>query len=202
MIVGVIASITIPSLIADVQDQQHREAWKKCFSDISQATKRIVTENGGSIWDNSNTDAAIDSLNMKNEYKKYLNVISDDTSSNIFNGITYSQYKNSNSTFNYNTDTRPSLLLSNGALIRIASKVNCSITLGTLTDICGDIRVDINGVKGPNMIGRDFFGLWIIKKGSTYISLPYGITGDTKSCVNPSTGTDQSDGCSAQILYQ
>lgn len=43
---------------------------------------------------------------------------------------------------------------------------------GALSEMCGPMYVDVNGLKMPNVIGRDIFHLRITNKGG---AIPYGI---------------------------
>lgn len=64
--------------------------------------------------------------------------------------------------------------------------------------VCGQISIDINGAKAPNVIGRDFFTFWITKTGV----FPIGSGYDTKTCESNSSSKLTSDGCAAQVLQE
>ena len=49
-IIGVIAAITIPNLINNIQERQLKEAWKKEYSVLNQLYQKIANDNGGSIF--------------------------------------------------------------------------------------------------------------------------------------------------------
>jgi len=49
VIIGVLATLTIPALITNIQDAQDKSAWKNASSIISQATRMLATDNGGSL---------------------------------------------------------------------------------------------------------------------------------------------------------
>lgn len=46
-IIGIIAAITIPPLLNNIQDTQHKSAWKKVYSSVNQAYTMAVNDNGG-----------------------------------------------------------------------------------------------------------------------------------------------------------
>src|SRR3989339_923258 len=48
-VVGIVASLVISSLIQNFEDQHLKSAFKKAYSDISQATKLIMLDNGGDL---------------------------------------------------------------------------------------------------------------------------------------------------------
>ena len=46
VIIGVIAALTVPTLIQNTQKQEYVTALKKAYSTLSQATQQIIAENG------------------------------------------------------------------------------------------------------------------------------------------------------------
>src|SRR5574344_1306929 len=46
-IIGVVAALTLPSVINNIQDKQMKVAWKKVFSELSQANEQLNNEYGG-----------------------------------------------------------------------------------------------------------------------------------------------------------
>ena len=48
-VIGVVAAMTLPSLIQNTQKQQYFTAFKKIYSDLSQATMLIMLDNGGTM---------------------------------------------------------------------------------------------------------------------------------------------------------
>jgi hypothetical protein len=192
MIIGIIASIVIPDLIADTQQAEYKTAWKKAYADLSQATLKIITDNGGTMK----------GLNVNYIYKSYLNYTKscdlgygdgvcwhNNGVVKILNGQSVSNY--------YGT----SLALNNGMLMFFMTNgpttTNCA-SAGWLTPltICGAIKVDVNGFKGPNKHGVDIFSIWVQENKI----IPMGIQGDGKenTCSTSSTG----ESCSALYLYQ
>ena len=86
MILGVIAAITVPSLIAKYQEKATVTKVKNTFSIFSQATLRAIAENGyPNTWDvgtGNNTNGA---QKLYNIYKPYLLKVKDcDISSKCF----------------------------------------------------------------------------------------------------------------------
>ena len=60
----------------------------------------------------------------------------------------------------------PGAILYNGNLLLFTrNSYNCSITYEQITNICGYIDVDVNGFKGPNVLGKDIFIIYITKYG-------------------------------------
>jgi len=48
-IIGVIASIVIPTVINNTQNAELKATWKKAYADLSQATQRVITDNAGTL---------------------------------------------------------------------------------------------------------------------------------------------------------
>lgn len=46
LIIGVVASLVIPNIIADTQEQELKTAWKKAYATVSNATKLQMAEEG------------------------------------------------------------------------------------------------------------------------------------------------------------
>jgi prepilin-type N-terminal cleavage/methylation domain-containing protein len=196
LIIGIIASITIPGLIADTQDQQYKVAWKKVYSDMDQATKRIMIDNGGTIaglcdWGENNC--------LRNLYLSYLNYVK-----SCDNGQEYGNcWVNGGGVFLDGTSmdyfgNNAGLVLSNGASIDFYNdSKDCSFPIGSVLK-CARIRVDVNGLKGPNKVSKDIFEILLQKNGI----IPAGTQGDGQepsvTCINGGNGI----GCSAQYLYQ
>ncbi len=55
-IIGVVAALTIPSLIQSMQKQQYITGLKKAYSDLSQATLQVKDDNGGTLIDLATTE--------------------------------------------------------------------------------------------------------------------------------------------------
>jgi len=49
IVIGIIASLTIPGLIQQTQDAQFKSSWKDSLSSINQAMKLVLLNNGGNI---------------------------------------------------------------------------------------------------------------------------------------------------------
>lgn len=48
-VVGVVAAMSIPSLIADTDEAKYKASWKKAYSQLAQVIKIIAVENGGQV---------------------------------------------------------------------------------------------------------------------------------------------------------
>lgn len=199
LIIGIIASIVIPGIIADTQQAELKTAWKKAYSDLNQATMKLVSDNGGSLkglFTNGNT--------MKETFKPYLNYIQNCNDSSSSGNCWHVASKffaldGQPSTLTGWSNSYPGLVLSNGILLIFGStNLNCAAGINTSGySRCGEINVDVNGFKGPNTLGKDIFQIHVL--GNRI--LPRGISGDWNvGCTNG--GGDGGLGCGAVYLYQ
>lgn len=200
LIIGVVASIIVPNLINDARDAELKTAWKKAYAEIAQATKKIMMDNGGTIKNlcTSNFNSC-----YRNAYLPYLSYVkscnSPNTQGNCWVPVEEMKFLNGNSVpWDFNSS---SIVLNSGSAIEFFSfgTVDCSIsTWGRPAGktVCGYMFVDVNGLKSPNIIGKDILGLFVLDDRI----LPVGSTGDsyTNSCNTSLSG----EGCAAKYLYQ
>lgn len=210
-IIGVVAALTIPALMNNIQDMQFKAAWKENFSILSQATINALSDNSGTM---KGVSSVYDHNSLRDIYSPYLKTLK---SCNGNAGVTYgycwhqqgatsgvTKYFN-NVVLGYNDlplgSGSAGLILSNGAYVLFAyqdpacSSLNIS-GYGTegLTNICGWMGIDVNGAKAPNIVGKDIYGLWVLNDRIA----PMGIGTYKTSCSSSSHGL----GCSAVYLGQ
>jgi len=167
-IIGIIASYTIPDLIQNIQNQQLKIAWKKKYSEISQATNQIIEDRGSMIGiDTTTTDAQA----LRNLYKGKINTLRDC----VFADQRGLCWHNNGYWYDYDGVTP----LTTGAISIGQSSVlpdgsflafhlvsdTCTYSLGGtgFTDMCGWLYIDTNGFKGPNTRGKDIMEIYIFK---------------------------------------
>ena len=66
-IIGVVAALTIPSLISNYQDKQFKTAYKKAYSDISQVVQEGIIENQFTRTTKWNAEALSQEMNLFRE---------------------------------------------------------------------------------------------------------------------------------------
>jgi len=172
-VIGVVAALTIPTLLQNTNQAEIAAAWKKDFSDINQATIQIISDNGGTMkgicsdWDHDC---------FRNAYSKYLSFIKT-CNAGPNNGNCWHKPGEF-----YEFDSTPitssswsgaaGAILNNGSLIWIANDKTSDCHGGVE---CGYFSVDVNGFKKPNTLGKDIFRV-IMAQDKT--SLP----GDGTAC--------------------
>jgi prepilin-type N-terminal cleavage/methylation domain-containing protein len=191
-IIGVVAALTIPTLINSTSDQGLLKAVKKEYSVLAQATMRL--QNGDGI---NTTDAST----IRTSYATVISFVKSAPQNQIF-PASYSMYKNTAVSDNWTLNTYPSVILSDGSIWRfLSNSSNCTATYPTaITGICGGVDIDVNGLKPPNMYGKDMFFFRLLKLNGVYVVRPHGGTGDNRVCANPSTGTGNSSGCTFKAI--
>lgn len=146
-IIGVVAAITMPTLIADWHKTQTVSQLLKVHSTINQTAWRAIADNGPiDTW-------PVETMTAKEFYttylKPYLNVMKDDES-NTF------EYTALNGKKDAKTDGLAFYLI-DGAKVFVQTPQN------TEWGIEVEIYIDINGDKKPNRMARDIFtfNYWI-----------------------------------------
>lgn len=167
-IIGIVASLTIPTLMNNIQDAQLKSAWKKEYSVYSQAVKQMIQDNGGSaVGLFSSNDTAKDAL------KPYVSYVKECSNGTAFGNCWASHYKTLNGTWDETNywGNYSGLVLKDGSAVmfnasQAALSSNCTWVITADLSICGYIIVDVTGLnKGPNVVGRDIYSAWITKDG-------------------------------------
>jgi prepilin-type N-terminal cleavage/methylation domain-containing protein len=85
-ILGFVASLTIPSVVKNYRATQLESQFKKTYSSASQATMKIMVEEGGAVYDFDN-----DVNDFRNKFMSYFSVI-DDCKTTCFSSSNYKSY--------------------------------------------------------------------------------------------------------------
>lgn len=154
-IIGVVAAMTMPSLIQNYQEKATVTKLKKCYSLVSQAYVSILNDEGG-----SDTLQAGDDLEMMEKFGKYLKYQKTcGRNKGCFPNVTYKSVTgNGYSKWEDDTTDRSRAILTDGTLIMFNKS---AMRVGEGNYLYAQIYVDINGFKGPNQLGRDFFYFYI-----------------------------------------
>jgi len=182
-IIGIVAALTIPSLVHNVTVDQYKTAWKKAFSVATLAYMRAIDQNGGSTFGNYDCyDGS--GLNFYNAFKQNFSVVKECTGGSFGNcwapaGVTpdsaiaagcpyfHNAYQNNSRSF-LAADGMTWFLYSNGG------GTNCPI-----------MAVDVNGLKGPNQWNVDVFTFTTVSG-----SVPLGNKLVPGTCISPSKATE------------
>ncbi len=206
-IIGIVAAITIPSLVQKYQEKARVTALKKFYATITQAVQMAIIEHGTpDMWGISREHPEV-MLTTIFPYIKHAKYCNDGNSkchtadklymrngdlANVGNG-------SSSGVFNGGEGSgRAGMQLADGMIVGIFANMTaqgaCSISLGTgnLTNICGEYIVDINGSSKPNTYGKDLFIFNLTKSGTV---VPVGARNYT------STGYNFENSCLSDTGY-
>lgn len=189
-IIGVVASLTIPTLVKNYQKQQTVEKLKKVYTTLSQAVKQSEIDNGPNIyWDWGDNITIRQSFDT--HWGQYLKIL---------------KYCTTYSDCGYSSD-RPWKTLANTDWIYIVAPSQTSFLLSDgifatvrykeSTVVRKDIIVDLNGAKPPNVLGKDVFPFVLIpEKGFLPAAYNYSDSSINTRCSVGHAG----DSCAAKII--
>ena len=154
-IIGIVAAMTIPTLISNYQKKALKTQFTQTYSLISQAVGLMKANLPfSSIYSYYTAYDPENSFYRANEFRsdfpKYIKLLKNYVSpSKMPTYYTYDGSREYSSDGNY-AIYKPDLVLANGAYLRISIS-------GSLDGILMAFAVDINGAKGPNKAGHDYF---------------------------------------------
>ncbi len=152
-IIGVVSAMTVPSLMQNYQRQSYVTQLHKVYNETNQALVQYINESNAINLSEAglNSNAAAETF-----MKKYFRIVQTcDSTANCFSdnykslsGADYSGVMDKNV---------KAFILANGASIRF--------NYAKSGDKLYNVAVDINGLKGPNIHGRDLFFMFIYNNG-------------------------------------
>ena len=155
-IVGVVAAITIPSLLNKTNDRETVAQLQKVYSALASATNSIIAEEGPINtwnWDESGfmMDAVVD------DYKRYMN-FSKSCAFNVntcYFESTWTALDNHSWGYYYHVGNAYYNILQDGAFVKFFKGGYGGLTTGLTPRML--MIVNLNGNKPPNKVGRDVF---------------------------------------------
>ena len=214
-VIGVVAALTIPTLLQNTNQAELKTALKRDFADLSQATLSIKNDLGGSFV-NAFPGDWTGSESLKNAFKGKLSYIKECRGTTTWGGSGTGAsaegcWHGANewqalSGAKLAEETPSGLILSNGTLMFfISERSNCTLDLnpyGGTYKRCGFIDIDVNGFKKPNTMGKDIFEFSV----TSDTLIPAGAQGffvPEITCIEGSTDiTNRGHGCTAKYLYE
>ena len=217
-IIGVVAALTLPSLIQHNVEKQRVSQLKKAYSELSQAYNLAVEEYGSPTeWGMTGMYDEQSHYIMASNMKKFLKLSEDcvDMSDSEAKKVCGQEGKVGKSYIQngiiQNTVKRNgrSLILSDGTTLAFRVYTGrCSFQYGAIKNVCGTITVDVNGSKYPNQVGEDQFGIFFTKeklvpagiKGAIY-TFERACNRTIKSPYPSYDGGQNMYACTAWVLY-
>ncbi len=210
-IIGLVAEITIPSVVQKFNEEHTVVALKKFYSTFSQAYISILNEQGDpSTWGliETNPEERVEAnKKLMGYFEPYLRI--DKNCGVVANtgclpSAYRSIYSNTNQSQLSDTNTYSAKAhLADGMLLSLwLLSTDCAGKRGDslqLQNICGVATIDINGFNKPNVEGKDAFRFLITKYGI----LPFASPDETtytfsNNCINNAKTT--SWGCTGWVL--
>lgn len=193
-IIGIVAAMTLPSLIQKNEERVTVTKVKKFYSVMSQALQFAIAENGTvDEWVYGQTGVAASAegnTSFANYFKKHIKVSKDCGPTHGCLADVIYKHLNEFPFNNYDTTEHYKMILADGTYLWIKGNyTNCTHPDNATPNVCGLLWIDVNGKKAPNQLGRDTFVFYIRK--NAIIPRP------DKDCYNT---LGNGWGCSAHIL--
>jgi prepilin-type N-terminal cleavage/methylation domain-containing protein len=202
LIIGVVASLVIPNLINDSQNEELSVLLKKNYSAFADAARLMMIDNGGNLA--GKFAGSSDMLNQFGQYITFTKKCNVNAQGCYFEGNNSWKILSGGGGW-FSFSNYYSAVTNQGASLRMAlADTECEHDrgAGSLAEhTCGWMTIDVNGFKAPNIMGRDLFTFWITKTGV----YPNGIPNDDYDnmdafCNKMSTSQYSGISCAAKIL--
>lgn len=188
-VIGIIATMTVPTLMNTYQKIQTVTQLKKNFTYLAQAVKLSEIDNGpNSDWD---VGTPGDSTSLKNRFDiywaPYLKIIKYCSSYSDCGYKTYNIYTRiDGTTVAYSASNMTTVILPDGTILIVRH----------IDDTDRIVFVDINGSSAPNKYGRDVFVFLYNANGF----VPDGYGASRTSINNNCNYSDQGQFCAAKMM--
>ena len=214
-IIGIVAAMTMPTLIGNYTEKQTVTKLKETYSILNEAIRlMIVNEGNVNMWGASNDARMSKFETLLPEYVQLLKKCE-----KVAKGCLPSKYKNlynSNLQAGFN-GVNNSYVLKNGASFRVSPiGGNCTqnMAMTSLSDnnieygsyglSCGSILIDIDGIHGKNTLNIDAFDFYVYTDGL----MPAGSANETiwtdkfeNQCLGARVYDKGGGKCAAWVIY-
>ena len=186
-IIGVVAALTIPNLNQSTGDREKVAKVKKVYANLTDAFGRATAVYGPVDEWFINNDAITANVRFADRMTEFMKISKNcgTDGSGCFPEDDYKMLDGDTDETPMNWDEEPMYLLADGTAIDfyIFNK-DCNNSSGQLeNELCGYIYVDIDGVKGSNTLGKDYFRFYVAKSGIYPEGAQITVTKDyAKSC--------------------
>lgn len=155
-IIGVVAAMTVPTLMANTQKQGYVTGVKKAYSNLQNVMKKLPMELGCSNGDYSCLENTVWGQNVDNWGFEILS-----EQFKLAKKVSECEYSISFGNHSNSTPVETRCFQTTGGMLMFDSLHYDNLALAS-------IGIDINGDKGPNKIGRDifFFQLATVTRGN------------------------------------
>ena len=175
-IIGVVAAITLPTLINNYQNTQYVTSLKKAYTEFNEVLKEMSADAGcvNDLQCSGLFDTGTSHTTLGDEFVKHIKVAKNcKTAANqgCWAATTNLNYDGTSvSNYTYDSVGAYKFITADGMSVYIGNYgSNCAQggntwttgELGYMSQVCGYIIFDVNGPQKPNNWGRDIFQFWI-----------------------------------------
>ncbi len=202
-IIGVVAAMTMPTLINNINKKHWITGYKKAFSELSQIHQLLNSETGGSYMAECND---FDDVCLRNLFAEKMKVVQTCHSvtpnkcqekSTFLNG----KERGVNNGLNAN-DGWPAIVTASGYSVKFRFHGNdCSEFIegySAKLSTCGWMQVDVNALKKPNVVGKDIYLINIYKNKL----VPFPTNKSDEQTLKEDCEHGEGVGCSTIYLYK
>ena len=168
VVIGIVAAVTM-QVIATNRDRENVTQVRKAYTIFSQAL-RMAYQSGESLDSilKASTDKAQAALAIMKYFSPYLNigkVCGLEAGQGCFpKGVMYKRLKGTDYSILDNSADRAKIKLADGMSVAFYTKntmgTGCTWADGNYNNFCGQFYIDVNGDKGPNRQGVDYFSFY------------------------------------------
>ena len=206
-IIGVVASLTMPSVISNQNEKKTVTRVKKAYSTLQQAYLRAEQDFGTPDgWEATGMYNSTSHILTARKFIPYLNVVKDCT------GLNMTEVVKSCTKDYADTASYASIKIADGTTVIFRRwNAQCNWRYGStpaLQSVCGTVIVDINATNKPNISGKDIFTFYLTKQGLYPVGTTFDSLSVSRYC-NSSREFGQAYGdytngtaCTAWVLYR
>ena len=206
-VVGVVAALTIISVIENTQKQEYLILLKQAFTEVNQALAQMAIDKGclGDLKCTGLFVTGTGNSTLGDEIVKYFKVIKncrETSNAGCFAAATNAYYDGTSaSSYAYDTWGGYRFVTESGMSFNVGNSASNCASSGTNVhgyslQTCGRLIVDVNGLKPPNFKGRDTFQ-FSVTNGKGPLLYPQGGVEDTGDYWN----YNGRDGCSPSFKW-
>lgn len=222
-VIGIVAALTIPTLIANYQKAQYIAGLKRAYSEFNQALLQMSADKGcpNDLKCSGIFSSSLSPEEAGKEIAKQFKVVKDcgmQADQGCFSNNISEYYNGSGSRSSMDLDSYYKFITAdNMSFLIYDDQGDCSHSenfgINTHTkQVCGYIYVDVNGPnKGPNNKGRDIFSFYITNGkgallypfGGKELSFMWAYWKSSSKCMGLIPGfTDDGNYCAARIMEE
>ena len=196
-IIGIVAAMTLPSVVSKYQEKAWLTAFKKTYSVLTQAYLRASQDYGtANTWCAAkNKECAKTYFDILSPYLNISEVWGYERPEIMYKTSYHALDGRSMGNADIFTKNYYKFALSDGTIIGIQHN-----TEGLNSPL---VQVDTNGLRGPNQLGKDFFYFSLIRRDDSPVVGGYSLwwMGDSVQCTTqPRSGFWSGIGCSLWVI--